>query len=310
MPHLSSNRFTLTSPWAPPLDQPVSLAQAERYCRRLARRHYENFLVATAFLPRRLRQPFFNVYAFCRTADDLADESPSPELARQRLDCFQELLDEAYLGRPRGEIFVALANTAAQFDLPQAPLNRLLVAFQQDQIQTRYESRDELLGYCHHSADPVGEILLRLCGCYSTDTLPLSNHICTGLQLVNFCQDVQRDFAIGRVYLPQATLRRFAVSEEDLQSPTAAPHLRHAIQAETEVAEAYLQRGAPLVELVPKWFARDVWLAIHGGLAVAQAIRKQQFDVLARRPVVSKTAQCRLLLDAWLGRLGGRPGII
>lgn len=310
MVNLSSNRFNADNRLEALADAPVSLSQAEFFCRKLAKSHYENFLVATVFLPRRLRRPFFNVYAFCRTADDLADESSCPEIATQELDRFQQLLDEAYFGRPSGEIFVALANTAAQFDLPQEPFNRLLIAFRQDQTKTRYETRTELLEYCHHSANPVGEVLLRLCGCLSPETLPLSNEICTGLQLVNFWQDVKRDVAIGRVYLPQDTLCRFQVSDDELRSGTASSKLKRAIEAETEFAEQCLLRGLPLADAVPPWFSRDVQLFVHGGLAVAQAIRKQEFDVLRTRPVVAKRTQFGLLVKAWLGRLGGQPSII
>jgi squalene synthase HpnC len=288
----------------------ISLAEAELFCRRLAKSHYENFLVATVFLPRRLRQPFFNVYAFCRSADDLADESSSPEVATRELHHFQNLLDEAFAGRPSGEIFVALAHTATQFDLSQEPFNRLLSAFRQDQTKTRYDTRAELREYCHQSANPVGEILLRLCGCLSPETLPLSNEVCTGLQLINFWQDVKRDFAIGRIYLPRETMSRFAVNEEDLRADLALPQLRQAIEAETELAEQCLRRGLPLAEMVPPWFARDVLLFVHGGLAVAQAIRKQEFDVMRTRPIVAKRTQFGLLAKAWLGRLGGQPGMI
>lgn len=310
MINVSSNRFQADNRSEVRSEAPVSLAQAEIFCRRLAKSHYENFLVATVFLPRRLRQPFFNVYAFCRTADDLADESPSPEIASQQLSRFQHLLDQAYAGHPSGEIFVALAHTATEFDLPQEPFNRLLIAFRQDQSQTRYQTREELLKYCHHSADPVGEILLRLCGCLSAENVQLSNQICTGLQLVNFWQDVKRDFAIGRVYLPQETMCRFEVSEDELRSDSASSKLRQAIEVETEFAEQCLLRGLSLAEVVPKWFARDVRLFVHGGLAVAESIRKQEFDVLRTRPVVTKPAQLGLLVKAWLGQLSGRPSII
>ncbi len=310
MVNLSSNRFEADNRSEAHSDAPVSLAQAEIFCRRLAKSHYENFLVATVFLPRRLRQPFFNVYAFCRTADDLADESPSPEIASEELDRFQSLLDQAFAGRPHSEIFVALKHTATQFELPQEPFDRLLIAFRQDQTQTRYETRAELLHYCHHSANPVGEILLRLCGCLSTENVRLSDQICTGLQLVNFWQDVKRDFAIGRIYLPRETMHRFHVSEDELRTDSASSKLRQAIAVETEYAEQCLLRGLSLAEVVPPWFARDVQLFVHGGIAVAQAIRKQDFDVLRTRPIVSKRVQLGLLVKAWLGRLSGQPSII
>ncbi len=294
--NVSSNRLT------PETDgrDAVSLQEAEFFCRRLAKSHYENFLVATAFLPRRLRQPFFNIYAFCRTADDLADESPSREIASEQLASFQNQLNEAFAGRPRGEIFVALADTAQQYSLDQAPLDRLLAAFRQDQWQTRYATRAELLDYCEDSANPVGEILLQLCGCSTPETVRLSDEICTGLQLVNFWQDVQRDHSLGRIYLPWETMHQFAVEESMFGLSETPQPLRRAIAHECEQAEQHFRRGLPLVDHVPRWFARDVTLFAHGGLAVIDAIRRIDFDVLRIRPVVTKRTQFRLMAYAWL----------
>ncbi len=288
----------------------MTLVDAERYCRRLAKRHYENFLVATFFLPRRLRQPFFNIYAFCRTADDLADESPSVEVASRQLARFQRCLDDAFESRPRGEIFVALAHTAHQYSLDKSLFDRLLVAFRQDQVKTRYNTREELLDYCHNSAMPVGELLLQLCGCSTPENVRLSGDICVGLQLVNFWQDLKRDHQMGRIYLPADRMRSLGVTEDMFDSQITPAPLRGAIQRECELAEEHFHRGLPLVERVPRWFARDVALFAHGGLSVIHALRKIDFDVLGTRPVVSKRTQLGLLAKAWLGRLSRRPDII
>ena len=158
-----------------------ALKIAEYESRRLARSHYENFLVASVLLPRRLRQPFYNVYAFCRTADDLADESASPEEAIARLADFQGQLDESFEGNPPQNLFLALMHTVEQFDLSKQPFDDLLDAFRQDQFKYRYQDFSELLEYCRRSANPVGRIVLQLGCCLEEQTAQLSDQICTGL---------------------------------------------------------------------------------------------------------------------------------
>ncbi len=299
MSNVSSNRPRLN----PVPNRPVSLRAAQAWCRRFARSHRENFIFATLFLPRRLRQPFYNVYAFCRFADDLADESGSTELAIDQLQEFQRRLESAFTGEPKCEIFVALADTVDQFALPQLPFDQLLQAFRQDQSTFRYQSRGELLAYCQKSANPVGEIMLRLCDGYSTANKQLSDDICTGLQLVNFWQDVKRDFAIGRIYLPLETMTKFDVREEMFAEVSTPPALRCAIRDECRLAREHLLRGFPLAQRVPVWFARDVQLFAHAGLAVIDAIEQIDFDVLRVRPVVSRKQRLAMLTKAFLRRL-------
>ncbi len=276
------------------------LRTCQRENRKLATTHYENFVVASVLLPRRLRQPFYDVYAFCRTADDLADESASPQQALERLADFQHQLHQTFAGRPPKNLFLALAHTIEQFDLPQQPFDDLLDAFRQDQTQTRYESFDDLLGYCRRSANPVGQILLRLAGSHNDETIALSDQICTGLQLVNFWQDVHRDYQIGRVYLPKQAMDRFGVGTDHLQSETADQPLRNLIGEQCQIAEGYLRGGLPLAKIVPQWFAADVKLFVHGGLATIQAIRRHDHDVLGHRPKVGKIQQAWLVARAAL----------
>ena len=280
-----------------------ALRQAEKETRALARSHYENFMVATLLLPRRLRQPFYNVYAFCRTADDLADESANPQEARLGLERFQQQLDQTFMGNPAEGLFLALANTIDQFGLPQQPFDDLLDAFRQDQNQNRYATRDELLDYCRRSANPVGRIVLRLCDCFNATNADLSDRICTGLQLVNFWQDVSRDFAIGRVYLPTEAMDSAGVSTEMFSLPHAPPALRDLLRSECEFAEHQLRAGLPLAKRVPHWFASDVRLFVHGGLATARAIARVDYDVLARRPTVGRWQQFSMLFRAAAGLL-------
>ncbi len=190
---------------------PLSLRQSRRYCRRLASRHYENFTVASRLLPRGLRQHFCNVYAYCRWADDLADELGDPEQSLAALDWWESQLRRCYQGQAEHPVFVALAETIHRFDIPIEPFVDLLTAFRQDQRVTRYETVERVLEYCRYSANPVGRLVLYVGQCHTSDRLPLSDAICTGLQLANFCQDVASDWDRGRVYLPETACRRFGV---------------------------------------------------------------------------------------------------
>ncbi len=180
----------------------ISLARGRRYCRRLARRHYENFTVASLLLPRYLRQHFYNIYAYCRWADDLADEAGDPRRAMDLLGWWEKQLHGCYRGQWSHPVFVALGDTIRKFNIPPDPFVNLLVAFRQDQQVTRYETFDHLLNYCRYSANPVGRLILHLGECGTAEREVLADSICTGLQLANFWQDVARDWDRGRIYLP------------------------------------------------------------------------------------------------------------
>src|SRR5437588_2767791 len=193
-----------------------SLEQSRAYCERLARSHYENFSVASWFLPARLRQHFFNVYAYCRISDDLGDETGDPTASLHLLDEWESELNACYEGAPRHPVFVALAGTVRDFDIPRQTFADLLTAFRQDQTITRYEKFDDLLGYCRYSANPVGHLVLYLCGYRDPERQQLSDFTCTALQLANFWQDVTTDYEKGRIYLPLEDLRRYSVTEEDI----------------------------------------------------------------------------------------------
>ncbi|WP_237607242.1 squalene synthase HpnC [Roseimaritima sediminicola] len=282
--------------------------RSEAYCRRLARRHYENFLVGTLFLPRRIRQHFFNVYAYCRIADDLADESSSPAAAMAALARWREGMRQCADERTRRErlphpVFVALRATLRHFSLSSQPFLDLLTAFEQDQSVRRYETFDHLQAYCQNSANPVGRIVLRLAAVDSAETDALSDRVCTGLQLANFCQDVRRDLAIDRVYLPAEDRRRFGVRVEDLQAPRASEPVKRWLRFEVDRAETFLRSGLPLADRVPRWLRRDIGLFVHGGLATLEAIRRADYDVLERRVTVSRWQQLRLVGRAAVGRL-------
>jgi len=274
------------------------VTEARKYCRQLARTHYENFTVASWLLPRRLRQHFHNVYAYCRWADDLADESGEDSRALSLLNWWRQELICCYEDRPRHPVMVALSETIHQFHIPQDPFLDLLVAFEQDQRVKRYQTYDELLGYCRNSANPVGRLVLYLCESYNAENADLSDSICTGLQLANFWQDVARDFDIGRVYLPGEDCRQFGYSDEDLKSRRFTPAFAELMQFEVERTRYLFQRGWPLVERMPRDVRIDIELFIQGGLAILRKVEEVGYNVWQTRPVLSKMDKVRLLATA------------
>ena len=280
-----------------------SLEQSRAYCERLARSHYENFSVASWFLPARLRQHFFNVYAYCRISDDLGDEVGNPAASLLLLDQWQKELGACYAGSPRHPVFVALAETVRKFEIPQHEFADLLVAFRQDQTITRYETFDDLLGYCRNSANPVGHLVLYLCGYRDAERQKLSDYTCTALQLANFWQDVSVDYEKGRIYLPLESLRRFGVTEEDLTANRNTSAFCEMMRFEVARAREWFERGLPLVRKVDKELAIDLELFTRGGQEILNAIEKQGYAVLGRRPSISKSRKLALVARAALGKL-------
>ena len=280
-----------------------SLRVAQQYCRHLARTHYENFSVATWFLPKRLRQHFYNVYAYCRISDDLGDEVGDPGASLALLDQWQSELDACYSGSPRHPVFVALAETVREFDIPEAEFSKLLTAFRQDQTVTRYETFDDLLGYCLNSANPVGHLVLYVCGYHDAECQRLSDFTCTGLQLANFWQDISLDYAKGRIYLPLEDLRSYGVSEDDLARHRNTPGFVEMMKFEVRRAREWVERGWPLVGKVNRDLAVDLELFTRGGQEVLHAIERQGYAVLGRRPSISKSRKLTLVARAALGKL-------
>jgi len=283
--------------------QAPSQSQAQKYCRRLARTHYENFSVATWFLPQHLRQHFYNVYAYCRISDDLGDEIGDPSASLQLLDEWEAELNACYAGNPRHPVFVALAETVRKFDIPKQPFADLLQAFRHDQTITRYPTFDDLLSYCRYSANPVGHLVLYVCGYRGAEFQALSDFTCTALQLANFWQDVSVDYAKGRIYLPLEDLQRYNVREEDIASAENTPSFREMMRFEVERARDWFRQGLPLVKKVDRGLAIDIELFSRGGQEILNAIERQGFAVLGRRPSISKTRKLALVARAALGKL-------
>ena len=280
-----------------------SLEDARAYCERLAKAHYENFSVATWFLPTRLRQHFYNVYAYCRISDDLGDEVGNPQQSLELLDQWETELNACYEGAPKHPVFVALAETVKQCCIPKHEFSDLLIAFRQDQTVTRFEMFDDILAYCRYSANPVGHLVLYLCGYSDSERQQLSDYTCTALQLANFWQDVFVDYGKGRIYLPLEDLRRFGVTGEDIAQRRATPQFVAMMKFEVERARDWFTRGLPLVKMVNRELAIDLELFSRGGQEILNAIERQGFDVLRARPEISKSRKLMLVLRAAMGKL-------
>ncbi|MEW6267882.1 MAG: squalene synthase HpnC [Thermodesulfobacteriota bacterium] len=280
----------------PPSASAREVAAAYRACLRIAQAHYENFTVGSLLLPRAHRRHIAALYAFARAADDFADEGDvSREERLARLDAWEWALEEAYRGRPTEPIFVALADTAYRFTIPIAPFKRLLAAFRSDVDFRPFRTFDELRGYCRGSADPVGHLVLYLFGYRDERRQRLSDLVCTGLQLANFWQDVSVDARKGRVYVPLEDLERFGVTTDDLLAGNFRAEVRSLLRFEVERARSLLTEGAQLAEIVEPRLAREVRLFAGGGLAILRRIEGVDYDVLTRRPTLSKLDKLRLI---------------
>ncbi|HEY6302571.1 MAG TPA: squalene synthase HpnC [Terriglobales bacterium] len=287
-----------------------SEAEAREYCRRLARSHYENFSVVSRFLPGRLQQHFFNVYAYCRISDDLGDEVGDTAASLQLLEQWENELNACYDGdhnrQPRHPVFVALAETVQKFEIPKHEFADLLTAFRQDQSIGRYETFNDLLGYCRYSANPVGHLVLYLCGYRDSERQQLSDYTCTALQLANFWQDVSADFSKGRIYLPLEDLRRFGVGEEVIRERDNTCAFREMIGFEVERAREWFKQGMPLIAKVDRALAIDIELFSCGGQEILSAIERQHYAVLGRRPTISRARKLALVGRAALAALLGK----
>lgn len=283
-------------------DVAPTLAEARAWCKQLAESHYENFHVATWFLPKALRPHFHAIYAYCRIADDLGDEVGDTFAAMALLDFWGAELDACYQGRARHPVFVALAETIRECAIPKEPFADLLKAFRQDQTVTRYRTMREVLEYCRFSANPVGRLVLYTCGYGDEERFRLSDATCSALQLANFWQDVGADVAKGRVYLPQEDMQRFGVTDEMIAKRRATPAFRALLDYEVDFARRLFEEGLPLIGMVSRDLAVDLDLFSRGGLEILRAIERQDFDVLTARPAISKGTKVALALRAMSGK--------
>ncbi len=273
-----------------------TVPQALAYTRWLATHHYENFHVVSFLLPKRLHQDFYNVYAFCRWADDLGDEMGDTQESLRLLAWWREALAALYRREASHPVYVALLDTVARHGIPEEPFGDLIHAFVQDQTTTRYRDFDELFGYCRYSANPVGRLVLHLCGYTDEERRRLSDSTCTALQLANFWQDVTVDWRKDRVYLPLALLAKHGSSVADISAGRPTPAFREAMREAVDVAEGLFQQGLPLTRMVDRRLSLDLELFSRGGLRVLDKIRVLGYDVLTGRPYISKGERLGLLL--------------
>ncbi len=302
-------------PYGTPAERPT-LAAAQVWCRHLARTHYENFHVATFFLPASFKPHFHNLYAFCRTSDDLGDEVGDTALAAHLLAEWRTMLHECFNHpeRSRHPVFVALQPTIAEKHLPIEPFDDLISAFEQDQVYPHHASLSTLEQYSRYSANPVGRLVLLVSGYGEPELMALSDEICTGLQLANFYQDIVTDWVDrGRRYLPGDAMRRFGVTDDQIATRRFDANFQALMKFLVADARAHLRRGERLTTMVKPDLAATLSLFVKGGHAILDAIAAQGYDTLRSRPVVTKTAKLRLLGSALLGKLSAswhtaRPG--
>jgi squalene synthase HpnC len=272
--------------------------EARAYTRWLATHHYENFHVVSFLLPKRLHQDFYNVYSYCRWADDLGDEIGDTAESLRLLQWWRSELDAMYEGRATHPVFVSLIPTVREYGIPRQPFSDLIDAFVQDQTVTRYRNWEELFGYCRNSANPVGRLVLYLCGYADEERQRLSDATCTALQLANFWQDVTVDQLKDRVYIPLEIMARHGYTVEDLFAHRFTPGFREVMREIVEKARELFRIGLPLPGMVNRRLALDLDLFSRGGMRVLDKIEQQDFNVLAARPAISKGERLRLLLGS------------
>jgi len=280
------------------LQQRYSSDEARAYTRWLATHHYENFPVVSFLLPKRLHQDFYNVYAYCRWADDLADEMGDRAESLRLLEWWRRELDALYDGEAAHPVFVALRPTIERYGIPREPFADLIQAFVQDQTVTRYRDFAELFGYCRNSANPVGRLVLYLCGYSDPERQRLSDATCTALQLANFWQDVTVDLLKDRVYIPLDIMERHGYTVEELFARRFTPAFRNVMHEIVQTARGLFREGLPLVQAVDRRLALDIDLFSRGGMRVLDKIVQQEYDVLRARPAISKAERVGLLVQS------------
>jgi squalene synthase HpnC len=284
--------------------------EAAAYAHDLATSHYENFTVTSRLLPRRLRPHFAAVYAFCRWADDLGDEVGNTRKSLELLDWWRDELTRCYAGQPRHPVFVAMEPTIRQFDIPSTPFENLIDAFVQDQTVLRYETWDQVVDYCTRSADPVGRLVLYMCGHADAQRQQLSDRTCTALQLVNFWQDIRRDIVErDRIYIPAEVLTTHGLSHEDLVAHVKGEKTCDASPVVRELVERtwpLFGEGRQLWPLLAGDVRPSVKLFTLGGEAVMRSIEHIDYQTLDQRPSLSKATKLRLMAGAMWGRVIGR----
>jgi squalene synthase HpnC len=276
----------------------LSETEAFEFCEKIARTHYENFTVGSFLIPRKILPHVFNVYAFCRLSDDLGDEIGDTELSIQLLTEWEEDLSRSSGGQPHHPVFIALKKTIQEFNLPLQPFRDLIKAFKLDQVVMRYESFEDLLYYCRHSANPVGRLFLMLFGFRDDERFELSDATCTALQLANFWQDVAVDLEKGRIYIPLEDLKKFGYSEEKLLQKEYNASFARLMKFEVDRAKDLFMRGLNLVKTIDGTLQLDIELFSRGGLEILKKIESIHYNVLSQRPALSKASKYFIALKS------------
>ncbi len=277
----------------------ISTAEAFEECERLARTHYENFPVASFFLPKDIRPHVAAIYAFARTADDFADEGEhAPAWRLKALDDWGEQLRACYEGRAETPVFVALQETVRVKGIPRQLLDDLLTAFRMDVTTKRHRTFNDVLFYCRHSANPVGRLVLYLFGDVDEQKLGLSDNICTALQLANFWQDIAVDLRKDRVYLPLEEIERFGYTEQQLLGQQPDGSFVELLRFQVERTRNYFDAGKPLIDIVVPKLRFELALTWLGGVTILDKIEHAGYDVFNNRPVIGTADKLTIFLKA------------
>ena len=286
-----------------PMDSRGYLDATFAACEQLAKTHYENFIIGSKVLPKHLKKHFYSIYSFARGVDDLGDEIEGDRLAL--LDLWAKELNSCYASNidaspPTHPYFVALTETIKQFNIPVEPFERLIEANRRDQSITRYETFDDLTKYCALSANPVGQLVLYLSKITDPNLLKLSDKICTGLQLTNFCQDVGTDIVLGRIYIPLEDLRVFEVTEKQIKAFEHNENFENLMRFQVNRAREFLLQGYPLLKHLDDQFKLDFALFVRGGLEVLRLIENKNYKIFTRRVRISKFHSAQIFFFTWL----------
>ena len=270
------------------------LEQSYAWCEDFSRLHNENFTVVSWLLPKKIRPHFFSVYAFCRYTDDLGDEADGDRKAL--LDAWEDEVLSAVEGNSDRPLTKALHQTINECSMPTEPFLRLIEANRIDQHKQRFTDYEELLDYCSYSATPVGQMVLSILGHHDALRIELSDATCIGLQLANFWQDVSVDITKGRIYIPQEDLKRFGVTESDIQKQKVTEPYKELMQFEVERTRNWFRKGAGLEHTLPRNVRTDIRLFRLGGEAILNEIEGVQYDTLSNRPTIKKSSKAKIAI--------------
>ena len=283
----------------------LNVAESYEYCERITRKHAENFPVGSLLIPKNRRKHVYSIYAFARTADDIADEgyeggiNTGGRLAA--LDEWEQKLEACYRGQASHPVFIALSLTAQELQLPLELFRDLLSAFRQDCVKRRYANFDELVDYCARSANPIGRLILLLFDYREERYHRLADEITTGLQLTNFWQDVAVDIMKDRVYLPENEMNRFGVSSDDLRERRFNGRYAALIKFQVERTKDFFGRGSALPALLRGRIALEVRLTLLGGMRILEKIEERGYDTLNARPKLQGRDKVRLMVKLLTG---------